>query len=114
MANHGRWFYQLLAFVIIDPNQQTWGFFYPFYIGFNALEALAWFSFGLFVAVRFIAHRKTWYEILYSLSFLAFGISDVMEIHQTTVGLLLAKGIILISILACRKVVLSFYSFSKF
>jgi hypothetical protein len=114
MASLGDWLYRYLSIVIINPEKQTWGIVYLFYTGFNAIEALAWFFFCLFVAVRFTIHRKTGYEILYSLSFLAFGISDVMEIHQTTVGLLLAKGIILISILACRKVVLKSYPQAKY
>ncbi|MCC6126520.1 MAG: hypothetical protein IT426_16290 [Pirellulales bacterium] len=114
MTDPGIWLYRLLALTIIDPDQKSWGIVYSCYVGFNAFEACAWFCFGLFVAGRFFARRKTWYEILYALSFLAFGISDLMEIHRTTVGLLLTKGIILASILACRKVVLQFYPQWKF
>ena len=114
MTDLGKWFYRLIEIVLIDPDQKTWGFVYNLYVGFNAFEAVAWFAFCLFVAVRYIAHRKTWYEILYSLSFLVFGVSDVMEMHQTTIGLLVVKGIILASILACRKVVLNFYPLAKY
>jgi hypothetical protein len=113
MTGPGQWLYRLLALVLIDPDQKTWGIVYHFYVDFNAFEAFAWFCFSAFVGGRFIARRKTWYEILYALSFFAFGVSDVMEIFQTTVGLLLVKGIILISILACRKVVLQFYPLAK-
>jgi hypothetical protein len=109
MTEPGKWFYRLLSIAIIEPDQNSWGQVYAWYVGFNGFEALAWFVFCLFVAFRFIAQRKTYYEILYALSFLAFGVSDLMEMHQTTLGLLAAKGIILMSILACRKVVLNFY-----
>jgi hypothetical protein len=114
MTELGQWFYRLLAAVLIDPDLRSWGFVYYLYVGFNALEACAWFAFCLFVAVRYIRRRKTWYEILYSLSFLTFGVSDVMEMHHTTVGLLVAKGIILASILACRKVVLGSYPGARY
>jgi hypothetical protein len=113
MTAPGKWFYRLLALVLIDPDLKTWGFVYSWYVGFNAFEASAWFAFCLFVASRFALHRKTWYEILYALSFLVFGVSDLMEIYQTTVGLLIVKGIILASILACRKVVLVYYPLAK-
>ena len=114
MTDPGKWFYRLLAIVLIDPDQKTWGLVYYFYVGFNAFEVLAWFAFCLFVAARFVMHKRTWYEILYALSFFVFGISDLMEIYQTTVGLLVMKGIILASILACRKAVLNFYPLSKY
>jgi hypothetical protein len=114
MTSPGKWFYELLAMPIINPDLASWGFVYHGYVGFNAFEAAAWFGFCLFVAGRFLRHRKTWYEILYSLSFLVFGVSDLMEIYQTTLGLLAVKGIILMSILACRKVVLESYPKAKF
>jgi hypothetical protein len=109
----GKWFCDLLAIRIVDPNRIEWGRFYPVYEWFNAFEAVFWFGFCLFVAGRFALNRKTWHEILYSLSFLAFGISDMMEVNHTTLGLLAAKGIILAWIIACRKVVLNVYPLAK-
>lgn len=114
MTDLGQWFYRWSDFVLISPDVRSWGFVYHLYVGFNALEACAWFAFCLFVAIRFAARRRTWYEVLYSLSFLVFGISDVMEMHHTTVGLLIAKGVILASILACRKVALGFYPGARY
>lgn len=114
LTDPGKWFYDLLAIKIVDPNRIEWGWFYDVYEWFNAFEAVFWFGFCLFVAVRFVMHRKTYYEILYSLSFLVFGISDVMEVNHTTLGLLIGKGIILTSLIACRKVVLNFYPLAKF
>jgi hypothetical protein len=69
MSAPGKWFYELLATPIINPDLASWGFVYHGYVGFNAFEAAAWFGFCLFVAGRFLRHRKTWYELLYSLSF---------------------------------------------
>jgi hypothetical protein len=114
MIDLGKWFYRFLAIVLINPDLSTWGFVYYCYVGFNAFEAIAWFAFSLFVGIRFALHRQTWYEILYALSFLVFGVSDVMEMYQTTFGLLIAKGIILMSIIAGRKVALGYYPGAKY
>jgi hypothetical protein len=109
IVDAGRWFYDLLGTVLIVPDRNLSGLGYSCYVGFNAFEATVWVALGLFVAVRFLRNRRSGYEVLYSLSFFAFGISDVMEIYRTTLGLVAAKGILLISILACRRIVLGFY-----
>jgi hypothetical protein len=114
MTAPGKWLYDLLNVPIIDPDAGSWGYVYHGYVGFNAFEAAAWFAICLFVLQRFARKRRTRYEILYALSFFVFGLSDIMEIYRTTLGLLTVKGIILMSILACRKVVLGFYPQAKF
>jgi hypothetical protein len=113
MIAWGKWLYDLLNLVVIAPEAKSWGIVYPWYVGFNGVESLAWFAFCLFVLIRFLRHRKTAFEILYAISFFVFGVSDVMEMHQTTLGLLTMKGIILVSIIACRKVVLGHYPKAK-
>ena len=79
------------------------------YVGFNGLEALLWWSLAGYVWTRWIRHRKTPLEHLYAVSFVFFGVTDVLEMDSYTVGLLLLKGFILASILLCRRLVLMHY-----
>ena len=59
MTDLGQWFYRWSDFVLISPDLRSWGFVYHLYVGFNALEACAWFAFCLFVAIRFAARSKS-------------------------------------------------------
>lgn len=71
---------ELLNHQFVEVSHEDLGVFEHFYFGFNAFEAAAWFAFAAIVLFRWFRHRKTWLEVLCSLLFLRFGISDVIEI----------------------------------
>jgi hypothetical protein len=75
------------------------------YRGFNLLEAAVWFVFGLLVFIRWMRTRNSLWEIVYSLAFIAFGLSDVAEAREQSPPLLATKGVILAVLLALRHVV---------
>ncbi len=76
---------------------------------FNFAEACAWFLIGFHVLGYWIRNRKTPYEVLYFLSFAAFGITDLLEMDRLTAGLLSAKLVCILAIFSCRKVVIERY-----
>jgi hypothetical protein len=83
------------------------------YVGFNAIEAALWMALGVFVIARSLRHRRLFVEFVYSFSFAAFGLTDVLEMHRLTVGLLGTKLFVLISILLCRHIVIQHYPGAK-
>ncbi|TFG50285.1 MAG: hypothetical protein E4H40_01620 [Candidatus Brocadiia bacterium] len=85
-----------------------------FYGPFNIAEAAAWYIIAGYVILRFLKNQRTPFEILYAASFVAFGTTDILEATSLPVWLLIAKGIILVSILLLRKKVISFYPKAQF
>jgi len=72
------------------------------YRGFNLLEAAVWFGLGLLVFIRWTRTLNSPWEIVYSLTFIAFGLSDVAEAWEQSPPLLAAKGVILAALLTLR------------
>ena len=104
-----------LTYRIVEVSHDQLGPFEIFYFGFNALEAVAWFTFATIVLVRWSHFRKSWLELMYSLLFVLFGISDVIEIFIYPLWLLIAKAAILVSLLLARRhLVQNHYSGRKF
>lgn len=99
---------------IVDTNSPWLTSYRHVYIPFNLAEALIWFALGVFVLVRYLRHRKSWYELQYSLSFTLFGITDLIETHATTIWLLCFKAACLLAILQGRKLVIANYPKAKF
>jgi 4-amino-4-deoxy-L-arabinose transferase-like glycosyltransferase len=91
-----------LSYSLVSISYENIGPLQIFYFGFNSIEAIAWFIFAAYVLSRWVKHRKSNVEILYSLSFLLFGITDILELDKLPVWLLLVKGVILVSILLAR------------
>lgn len=75
------------------------------YGGFNVIEGLIWTGIAGIVALRWMLHRKSGFELWYAFLFLIFGVSDVVEAFGLTVWLLLAKGVILGLLLYARMVI---------
>ncbi len=98
---------------IVDTNSPWLTTYRSIYIPFNLIEAVFWLAIGLYVLIRYLRHRKTWYELQYSLSFSLFGITDLIETHSTTLWLLGFKAACLLAILQGRKLVLGFYPDAK-
>jgi len=93
----------LLTYRIVDVSPETLGGYRPWYAGFNAFEAAAWFTFAACVLLRWHRHRKSRLEVVYSCLFLFFGLSDVMEIIAYPLWLLLAKAAIFAGLLLTRR-----------
>jgi hypothetical protein len=66
--------------------------FHVAYRSLNLIEGSCWFLFAAWVLARFLRHRHTFWELLYSFAFLTFGISDFIEAHALTTWLIFAKG----------------------
>ena len=106
--------WEFFNFTIVDTSSPMLESYRHIYIPFNIVEAVFWFGIGLFVLARYLRHRKTWYELQYSLSFTLFGFTDLIETHSTTVWLLCFKAACLLAILQGRKLVLTHYPAAKF
>ncbi len=77
------------------------------YVGFNLIEAAAWTAIAARVVWRAWRRphgRAPW---AYAAAFLAFAVTDLIEMDRLTVGLLATKGVALIAILACRRLVIA-------
>ena len=88
--------YEILNYNLITPASMKPEWFRIVYLGFNALEAVAWLMIGVLVFARF---RKDRAGRLQLTAFVAFGASDVFECCGTTPLLLLFKGALLIALL---------------
>lgn len=91
-----------------DWTSTGWG--QQLYIGFNAMEALIWFCVAVFIWVRWAKNRQSAIEHLYAISFVVFGLTDLLEMDHYTASLLLLKGFVLATILLCRHLVLKHYA----
>lgn len=106
--------WELFNYAIVDTHSPWLTSYRHLYIPFNLIEALIWFALGIFVLVRYARHRKTWYELQYSLSFTLFGLTDLLETHATPIWLLAFKAACLLAILQGRKLVTAHYPGAKF
>ncbi|MFN0056289.1 MAG: hypothetical protein ACKV0T_29435 [Planctomycetales bacterium] len=83
------------------------------YVGFNAVEAALWMALAIYVLVRCARQRRMAVEVVYAFGFLVFGLTDVFEMQQLTLGLLAVKLFVLISILLARSIVVRHYPGAK-
>ena len=84
------------------------------YVPFNIAEALAWLAIACFIFVRYLRHRRTWYELQYCASFVLFAVTDLVEVYGTTPWLLGLKAACLLAILQGRKLVIGYYHRARF
>lgn len=105
--------WEFFNLTIVDTDSPWLTTYRYIYIPFNIIEAAFWFGLGVYVLIRYVRHRKTWYELQYSLSFSLFGLTDLLETHSTTLWLLAFKAACLLAILLGRKLVIGFYPGAK-
>ena len=72
---------------------------------FNLFEATAWFACGVFVGGRYLRCQKSLIELAYSISFLLFGMTDLIEAYRLTSWLLWFKLMILLPLIRLRRYV---------
>ncbi len=92
--------------LLVDPTSDALVDYAPWYVGFNWIEACCWFAFAAFILIRHLRFRRTWFEPMYALSFLVFGLTDVVETGGLTVLLLLLKMMCVIALIALRHLVI--------
>lgn len=84
--------------LLINPRDDSLGRIRIPYLIFNSVEALCWLVVAVAIFWRYWKHRKSSSEIGYSMAFLAFALSDMIETSGTTLMLLLFKGACLLAI----------------
>lgn len=102
--------YTLLNRLLIDPRDESLEVFRWPYLVFNAVEALCWLGIAMAIFFRFLKYRKTNAELAYALSFLAFGLDEVIETSGTSLLLRLFKGACLMAILGFRQFIRPLYA----
>ncbi|WP_373652161.1 hypothetical protein [Schlesneria sp. DSM 10557] len=80
---------------------------------FNFVEATAWLIFAVLVFRRWEIHRRSPMEVPYALSFVLFGISDVIEAWILTSWLLWWKAVNLIVLFLLRRMIMRNYPGSR-
>ena len=83
-----------------DPG--TAGLWDRVYRGFNLLESITWMVIAILVAVRWFRNRRSSGELVYAFVFLLFGLTDLREAFEQSLGLVLVKGGVLASLLILR------------
>lgn len=71
---------------------------------FNLVEGLVWAVFSALVLIRHIRFRRSRAELLYSLAFLTFGVSDFVEAYALTSWLIWIKLVNLIVLWRVRAI----------
>lgn len=104
----------LLDQVITSVNNSPTSLFESCYVYFNWFEAVSWFCLACYVWWRFVKHRRTKLELIYGFYIFVFGLTDVFEVYQLTIGLFLTKALVLLSILVCRYYVVREYRDRKY
>jgi hypothetical protein len=94
---------------ITQVNNQPEGWFELAYVSFNWFEACSWILISAYLLWRFCKYRRTPLEVGYALYVFLFGLSDVVEVYQLTIGLFVIKAVLLVSILICRSKVAKAY-----
>ena len=95
---------------LTKAGNQPEGWFEVSYVYFNWFEAASWFVLAAFIAWRFLKNRRSPVELLYALSVMLFGVTDVLEVYELTLGLFFVKALVLVSILLCRSSVVKVYA----
>ena len=80
----------------------------------NLVEGSLWMVFAGLVMRRYLRHRQSPLELLYSLLFVTFGLSDYLEAYRLQSWLILFKGANLAALLYFRSLVIRrFYPHSR-
>ncbi len=80
----------------------------------NLIEGCAWLVFAALVLARYLPHRNSPLELLYSLAFVTFGLSDFREAYALESWLILFKGINLVALFVLRwQVIRNWYPESR-
>ncbi len=87
-------------------DQQVASFWGHLYRGFNIFEGIVWVVFALVVFWRYLRRGQSFWEIVYAIAFLLFGLTDFREASTISAPLVLVKGIILILLLRLRHFVI--------
>ena len=96
--------YDLLNYKILDTSSEIMQNYNFIYIPFNLVEALIWF---IYIPKTWIKYKAAPKDVLIwqSISFLLFGLSDLIETNSTTVLLILFKAAILVSLINGHKAI---------
>ena len=78
-------------------------------VAFNALEALVWFGCAWFVLSRNMKGNRSTVEYIYTVLFVLFGVSDVLEMISLSSPLIWAKLVILLLLFRLRSKVIGSY-----
>lgn len=73
------------------------------YRGFNTFEAIVWLGIAVGIVVRWYNHRRSWAEWVYSATFAAFGITDIVEAYSQSYPLILTKLFVLVVLVQMRQ-----------
>ena len=103
----------VLEYRVIDTGFPSLDGYWWLYVPFNIAEGLLWLCIAGFVLFRWARHRRTWLEALYAMSFILFGLTDLIEVIATPLWLLALKGCCLLAILLGRKLVIGHYPGAK-
>ena len=95
--------YIYFNYFIIETSYDNLGSFLIPYIVFNIIESLIWIWCSIYVALRYFKSGNNSNELYYSISYFAFGLSDIIETSGTTALLLLFKGACILAIIEYRK-----------
>lgn len=76
------------------------------YHWFNLFEGCAWILIAVLVLRRYLRHKNSKLELLYSFAFFVFGLSDFVEAYRLRTWLILGKGVVLFAIIALRSYLL--------
>ena len=95
---------------------QTWWIYQPkaawytqTYHWMNLAEGTAWLIFSVLVMGRYFRNRNSSLELLYSLAFFTFGLTDFREAYILESWLILVKGLNLAILLYLRSLVIRRY-----
>ncbi len=89
------------------PKTSSWVEFV--YHNFNLFEGVVWFLMAGLVARRYQAHRHSWVEGIYALTFLTFGLTDFREAVALDSWLIWLKLVNLIMLMKIRAWVIRKY-----
>jgi hypothetical protein len=105
---------RVLCYKLIEHNYAEGGFWVEAYWWFNILEAIFWCAVGIYMLNRYLDNKKSRWELAYVGLFFLFGLTDVREVADLPVWLLLFKGSILAGIIITRTyLVRNFYRGAK-
>jgi hypothetical protein len=93
----------------LDPSRMWWEWepstatvWDRCYRGFNLFEGICWIVFAVLVLRRWLQNRRSRWEWVYAVGFVAFGLTDFREAWAQSTGLVLVKGVILVGLMTLR------------
>lgn len=104
----------ILSYKRVEHNYAECGFWVGAYWWFNIVEAILWCGVGIYILNRYLSYKKSYWELAYAGLFFIFGWTDIREVADLPVWLLLFKGLVLAGIIVARfYLVRNFYHGSK-